>query len=430
MSIGCMGFLSIIELHSQISETSPSSLRGNDFPLDETVSNYDSTDYENKDLLKEDSDSNNAEEENMDTKKEIEMALKKARTFISEASTSELEDSTEILHESILHMKDKIKKTLVEVLKHADMVTESDTERLQDEVYKQLENDIMNRFKEQVQLYIRSNEENLHAITQAELNLGKTNEQIERDVKYESSFMVENLNHQIDFIEQELEDTIRTRAQNIEKNVLDRVGYEVSPDQLDEAEIHSHMNDAEEEIMEDAAKSESIMFEEVSKLTQKYKELTNKILEDLLMKNKVSSEELEEIKKTIYKQIDQEFDYLIGDETLMLEDIIEDKLIELEDAADEDKEIIDQATNLGMVPYSLLDSVDIIEKDLDDKKNVFESAIQKSIEMMEGNIMEAMRLTIGEIEKRVFREKGVELSEEEIGRVDVKIDNMNKLIEV
>merc|ERR1712157_146932 len=119
----------------------------------------------------------------------------------------------------------------------------------------------------------------------------------------------------------------------------------------------------------------------------------------------------------------------------MLEDIIEDKLVEFEDASYEDRNIIDRATNLGMVTSagiaSSSNNVDIIEKDLDNKKNVLESAIKDSINVMERNIVEALSSTIADTGKRAFKEKGVDLTEEELSDLmHIETKSMNKLIEV
>jgi len=427
ISIASVGFLSMRGFHSQPTGTDYSSLRGNFASLKATVSKYQDFD---ENILHEDTNFNNEVQHDLD------IILEKAKYFISEASASELEDSTAILHEAILGMKAKIKKTTPEVLKNYNNISDSDKKSIEDEVYKQLENDVTSRFQEEVDLYLRLNEDTLDAIFKSEVNDGKSNEEMERGVKYESAFLVESLNNHIDMEEIKLEQTIRDRVQNIEKNVIfDNLGVEVTNKQLEKAEIDTTISDIEEELMKSAAESETLMYQEVSALKDSYKEIVNKILEDFLMKKKISSEQLEEIKEVIHSKIDDEFDYLFGDETLMLEDIIEDKLVEFEDASYEDRNIIDRATNLGMVTSagiaSSSNNVDIIEKDLDNKKNVLESAIKDSINVMERNIVEALSSTIADTGKRAFKEKGVDLTEEELSDLmHIETKSMNKLIEV
>lgn len=417
-------FFSVIALHLQIVANDNESLRRENsyHELHKPKNSMPSSDY--ADFLR------------VEKKSGVDVALEKAKKFISDASATELEDSTKILHEAILKMKETLKKTLEGVLKYYDNVSDSDREDIKDEVYRQLEKDIVKKFKEEVKSYIQFNKLNLDSMIDSELNDETSNEDIERDIKYKSSFLVDNLSNQIDMLEKELEQSIHDRAQKIEKHViLDKVGVEISDDQLEESEIETHVSDLEKEVLESATESETHMYKEVSSLTNSYEEIVNKILDDFLVKQKgFSKDEVEEIEKSMHSKLDEEFDYLFGDETLILEDIVDDKLFELESVVDEDRDVLKGAKRLGMVPTGASDSAALnsaayIEKDLNGKKDMLESSIRKSIDIMKGDIIDSLRSAIADIEKSVLKEKGVDLTQEELKNIiEIEKENMNKLI--
>merc|ERR1712174_157564 len=177
-------------------------------------------------------------------------------------------------------------------------------------------------------------------------------------------------------------------------------GKEVSDYQLEKSEIETHVSDLQE---------------------------------FLIGKKGVSKEDMEEIKEKIHYQLQDQIDFALSDEALTLEDIVDEKLIELDDAADEDRLIVERAKMLGMVESDekKSDNVDFIEKDLDGRTEEFVLSIKNSIEQMKNDLVVSLASLTEDIERRIFKEVGVDLSEDEIeSLLEKEMNNMEILIDI
>jgi len=371
----------------------------------------------------------------LDTNK-IDSSLEKAKRLISEAAHSEYEEANEILQNSITNIKQNMKKSLDRMLKMYLGISEEDAKSIEDEVYQRLQSSIQNTFEEEVESYLQSAEWNLEATVQSEKD-EKTLDQndIEKDLNWESVYFVDYLKNKVDDLEKDLQGSIHERIKSIEKQVIkSKVGKEVSDYQLEKSEIETHVSDLQETIYQSANKEESSMYKQVSEIENKWEEKITSVLEEFLIGKKgVSKEDMEEIKEKIHYQLQDQIDFALSDETLMLEDIVDEKLIELDDAADEDRLIVERAKMLGMVESDekKSDNVDFIEKDLDGRTEEFVLSIKNSIEQMKNDLVVSLASLTEDIERRIFKEVGVDLSEDEIeSLLEKEMNNMEILIDI
>jgi len=134
---------------------------------------------------------------------------------------------------------------------------------------------------------------------------------------------------------------------------------------------------------------------------------------------KLSTSKAEEIEEQIFDGLYDKIVPLVEVEVTKLEEIANKEIMDVEDSAADDLEIIEKAKELGMHSEGSGDEdninvVDVVENKLNLLKENLENSFQDVVTASKNQLMNAVSKVTKDVEKEVFEEEGIEVSEKEL----------------
>merc|ERR1711862_345043 len=307
-----------------------------------------------------------------------------------------------------------------EILRNTENASDKDVEEFDEEVSKKVEEHLQAELMTLINEAFDKVKEELDSIQKSEIgDKTKTAKDIELDVESIRPFFVDRMEGEIDDLEKKLENKLHTIITKVEKELLEeKFGVEKSEIELEDAEVEAVLDKIEDEVIEVANDEASIMQEEIENAEVKLEAGIKKELNQFLVKEKkFSKPEAEEIQNKILSSLDNELTSLINNEITSLETIANEKIDLIQETAASDLNVIDKAKVLGMtesIQEGSTNAVDIVEPRLESMKEELEESFKDIIASSKDQLIHALSTVTKEVEKKSFKEQGINFSEEEL----------------
>jgi len=326
------------------------------------------------------------------------------------------------LHNAVLEAKTSVHRSLDDILRSTKDLSDRDVDDFDEEVSKLVENDLQKEFRVLVDNAAMDVKDEIESVKKAELfERNKSLEDLEADVKSIRSFFVDRMKSKVDDLEQKLESKIHTVTTKVEKDLLKKkLGVEITEEDLDEAEVVSYVSEVQDEVFEKANGETFAMQDDLEDTMKKLQQGVKAALNKFLVKDKkLSASKAEEIGKQIFDGLYDKIVPLVEVEVTKLEEIANKEIRDVEDSAADDLGIIEKAKVLGMHSEGSEDEdnlnvVDVVENKLNLLKENLENSFQDVVTASKNQLMNAVSKVTKDVEKEVFEEEGIEVSEKEL----------------
>jgi len=325
------------------------------------------------------------------------------------------------LHDAIVEAKTSIHMSVDDILRSTQNLSDKDVENFDEEVSKKVEEELVSLYMELKDEAVLKVKEELDSIQKDEIgDKNKSAQDIELDVKSIRSFMSDRSEAEVDDLEKTLEGKIRSVTTKVEKTLLkENFGVEISEEELEDAEVESAAAEISDEFFEVGNDEQFSMQAELQDVTENLEKNVKTALDQFLIKEKkFSASDAKEIEEKVFTELDDSVKSLIGDEIDKLEKIANDKMDDVEDTAADDLSVIQRAKELGMHSTSSdkdsTNAVDIVETRLNALKESMEKSFIEVVAASKDQLILAFSEVTKDVEKQVFEENGIDVSEKEL----------------
>jgi len=348
---------------------------------------------------------------------ELQSFIADAKNEISESEEEALAKTEEDLSETLSEVEKTLKKALEHLLSRNGYSSKQEKE-VEDQVIKKLESKVKEFIESEVSVINEDAMEDIDETLKIDMNVGLDVDEIQYDVVALRDYLTKGAQNEVDYAGKIIRDNIRGIVESIEKEVIsDKLGIEVTEDELEDSELHSKVITAAEEL----AKKEDIELkkskDEMSVDFQKTNDQIKVILEDSLVKKGLALSEVKYISKEVSDRLkeilEKNFKYFAED---VKDEVDEVAQLELDNIIQEDKMVIEKAKELGMQANYNEDNseVDVISEDIKDLSKDLDEYLKETVTLAMKDLKSRLINIVGQIEEEVLEENGVKMTESEL----------------
>lgn len=364
----------------------------------------------------------------------VQQEFKTVLSDIEDAEKSESKLTMGWLHDKVLEANKYIHGAIDSMIhESSNDISDEDVEDFDEEISMEVEEELQSDLKALVDEAMENLHEELLSVQEKEIgDKNKSEEDIELDVESIRTFYIDKIKDEIDELEGKLESKIHAVTTKVEKDLLaEDLGLETTEEELEMEEVNSVIMEVEDEVLEAANDEIDAAEDEVEGVEEILQEEIKKSLDGFLIRDKkMSSSKANEVEETILNELSDEMTSLFTKEEEKIEDIANDKLDELDESTAEDAHVVSQAAELGMKSSNNDDTnvAEVIEPRLDNLKEDLEEYLQQAIVESKNRLIDSLSKVTEDVEIKVFKEEGIDISEEELAAlVEKETQNVSKV---
>lgn len=363
----------------------------------------------------------------------VQQEFKTVLSDIEDAEESESKLTMGWLHDKVLEANKYIHGAIDSMIHESSNDNDISVEDFDEEISMEVEEELQSDLKALVDEAMDNLHEELLLVQEKEIgDKNKSEEDIELDVESIRTFYIDKIKDEIDELEGKLESKIHAVTTKVEKDLLaEDLGFETTEEELEMEEVNSVIIEAEDEVLEAANDEIEAAEDEVEGVEEILQEEIKKSLDGFLIGDKkMSSSKANEVEETILNELSDEMTSLFTKEEGKIEDIANDKLDQLDESTAEDAHVVSQAAELGMKSSNNDDTnvAEVIEPRLDNLKEDLEEYLQQAIVESKNRLIDSLSKVTEDVEIKVFKEEGIDISEEELAAlVEKETQNVSKV---
>lgn len=329
---------------------------------------------------------------------QVQKELAKLVGDVQDTADEESIVTTSWLHNAVLEAQTSIHRTLDNILRNND-ISESELQNFDEKVSNEVEKELQSELKLLVN----------NVVTKVQSNLNELQQNINADpnevnIQALRSAFLNEMKSEIDDLEKQVEGKIHTVTKKVESKLLKEINIDEDEEDLELEEIDSVIEEEEEDIMQAANQQVSTLQDEIQHAEKNLESNIKKSLREFLTKKKMSKSDVLSIEHEVISLLEDRMQNVIQDEFTTLEEVVNEELDDIEDAlGGEVAEESEEGTTVA----------DIVEKKYDVLKSGLTQSFKDLTAGAKGDLLDSLRDITKDVEKKVFENKGVDVSEDE-----------------